>query len=257
MKTYELKGNRDIVVIIPTADHNGKLAKHAIDLFKGLQIILIESNGPFFNYARSCNYGFKRALRYKPRWIILSSDDVESPDNTEKLITQLNNISEKKADFLINPTTFTGKSFVYKIENILKYRYLFYILTKFHKETYRSFYRQYKRFGIKYKIAGSGKLDSIITKPIANFYFNNIFWPLSYNFIKNLNGKFFDEGFINGMEDSYASFIFRNKKYVKIDFKIDSFNGGGNSLIHGVQREFRQLANRVYFSRLIEEAIRV
>lgn len=78
MRTYEVEGDSEIVVVIPTADVNGKLARNVREVYKGFHIIFIESFGSLFNYARSVNFGLKSSLRLKPRWVIISNDDVLS-----------------------------------------------------------------------------------------------------------------------------------------------------------------------------------
>ena len=97
MKIYEVEGEKDIVIVIPTANHEGELAKNcANNIFKGQQIVFVESNGPFFNYARSCNYGLKYALKYNPKWIVLSNDDIQEIGSLEsfsqKLIDQTSDV---------------------------------------------------------------------------------------------------------------------------------------------------------------------
>lgn len=60
---HEVEGNKDIIVVIPTADYNNKYAKACRDeIFKGLHIIFVESgkNNFYFNYAYNCNTGIKK-----------------------------------------------------------------------------------------------------------------------------------------------------------------------------------------------------
>ena len=74
-KIYEVKGKNDIIIVIPTTDHNGKFAQNCSkNIFKGMHIIFVESSGltdKYFNYARNVNKGLKYALKYKPKWVIL------------------------------------------------------------------------------------------------------------------------------------------------------------------------------------------
>ena len=94
MKIYEVEGDKDIVIVIPTANHEGEFAKNcANNIFKGQQIVFVESNGPFFNYARSCNYGLKYALRYKPSWVVISNDDITKIDPMSLLKNKLLNLN--------------------------------------------------------------------------------------------------------------------------------------------------------------------
>ncbi len=86
---HEVEGDKDIIVVIPTADFNGKYAKECREnIFKGLHIIFVESGeipDPYFNGAHNVNIGIKKAMEYNPRWIVFSNDDVYKIDSVEKL----------------------------------------------------------------------------------------------------------------------------------------------------------------------------
>ena len=79
-KIYEVSGDKEIIVVIPTADYNGEYAKNCREnIFNGLQMAFVDSGekgDPYFNYSRNCNIGIEHALKYNPKWIILSNDDV-------------------------------------------------------------------------------------------------------------------------------------------------------------------------------------
>ena len=105
---HEVEGNKDIIVIIPTADYNGKYAKECSDnVFKGLHIVFVESgvNDFYFNYAHNCNVVIKRAMDYNPKWVIVSNDDMYKIDDISVLQKQLESINNKKID-----TVFTKPS---------------------------------------------------------------------------------------------------------------------------------------------------
>ncbi|MEM3455717.1 MAG: hypothetical protein QXT72_04095 [Candidatus Micrarchaeia archaeon] len=60
---YEVGGNKDIIVVIPTADFNGRYAKTCRDeIFKGLHIIFVLSGkgNYYFNYAHNCYVDIKK-----------------------------------------------------------------------------------------------------------------------------------------------------------------------------------------------------
>ncbi|MEM3844745.1 MAG: hypothetical protein QXU98_03475 [Candidatus Parvarchaeota archaeon] len=61
---HEVDGNKDIIVVIPTADFNGRYAKaYRDEIFKGLHMIFVESGGKgdyYFNYAHNCNVCIKK-----------------------------------------------------------------------------------------------------------------------------------------------------------------------------------------------------
>lgn len=77
---YEVEGDSDIIVVIPTADFNGKYARECRNnIFNGLHIIFVESGevpDPYFNYAHNCNVGVKKAMEYNPKWVVVSNDDM-------------------------------------------------------------------------------------------------------------------------------------------------------------------------------------
>jgi len=77
---HEVEGDKDIIVVIPTADFNGKYARECRDnIFKGLHMVFVESGGRgdfYFNMAYNVNVGVKRAIDYNPKWIIVSNDDI-------------------------------------------------------------------------------------------------------------------------------------------------------------------------------------
>ena len=93
------KDDNDIIVVIPTMDVNGKLAKACREeIFKGLHIIFVESGigNYYFNYAHNCNAGIKKAMEYNPKWIIVSNDDMDKIDDVDALkneLSQLDNTS--------------------------------------------------------------------------------------------------------------------------------------------------------------------
>jgi len=96
---HEVEESKEIIVVIPTADFNGKYARACREeIFKGLHMVFVESGvGNFyFNYAHNCNIGIKKALEYNPKWIIVSNDDMYKIDDVTKLEDSLLKIDFKK-----------------------------------------------------------------------------------------------------------------------------------------------------------------
>ena len=209
MKIYEVEGDKDIVVVIPTANHEGELAKNcANNIFKGQQIIFVESKGPFFNYARSCNYGLKHALKYNPKWIVLSNDDVISADSFNKLANELQKSNYNEVVYIANLERW-GRLLLVKRSNLFN-RY-----EKF--MGYKDYVSIIDKFNINYQMF----TDNTYKKPIKSFirtfiinFFNKrvlrsrfsgdfiIFSNFSINKILNNYNKLFDERFINCCEDN-------------------------------------------------------
>ena len=89
----EVDGHKEIIVVIPTSDFNGKYAKECREnIFKGLHMVFVESGGKedfYFNYAHNCNMGIKKAIEYNPKWVVVSNDDMEKIDEVGTLMKEL------------------------------------------------------------------------------------------------------------------------------------------------------------------------
>ena len=97
---HEVSGDKDIVVVIPTADINGKFAKECREnIFKGLHIVFVESGGRgdfYFNFAHNVNVGIRKAMEYIPKWVVVSNDDMVKIDDISVLIDQLERIDNHR-----------------------------------------------------------------------------------------------------------------------------------------------------------------
>jgi GT2 family glycosyltransferase len=81
MNIVEIGGNNEIIIITPTRDIKSKLAVDFINTIKSKsyynpRIVLIESSGIEFHFSRNMNMGINEALKYNPKYIALSNDDV-------------------------------------------------------------------------------------------------------------------------------------------------------------------------------------
>jgi ribosomal protein L24E len=240
MKIYEVEGEKDIVVVIPTANHEGDFAKNcANNIFKGQQIVFVESNGPFFNFARSCNYGLKYALKYNPKWIVLSNDDITRIGSTKLLKDKLFNVV---GDIISVKATNTGhfydyyfvkSTFFFKIFNSLKRRNINYILSKFEVLYFGRTYR-HKFF------------DRVFYKKITTIPLNSAFLVFSQEFLSSKNGLVFDEICINSCEDLLIWLENSTVKLVSIDIPIEDLVG--SSLGNSSARLLRDLNGLIYFN---------
>ena len=242
MKIYEVEGEKDIVVVIPTANHEGEFAKNcANNIFKGQQIIFVESNGPFFNYARSCNYGLNYALKYNPKWVVLSGHDVSKIDSLDKLKDLLR---LKNSDLVIIDPAY-GHSFLTSISKSTLLADIYRRLKD------KRLHRLVGKFGIKYFTPTMKFPKNIVYRPMEKFLsFTNfaIFNPM---LIRSYN-KIFDSIFINGSEDIYFCYILHklNRKVTVLDWKLGDVNY--STLGTGKLRVLRSLASLVYFNDLIK-----
>ena len=75
----ELDGDTDIVVIVITLDSGNDLSKECKRIFEGQKMIFFESANHLhdrnFKYARVGNEALQYALKYNPKWIIISNDE--------------------------------------------------------------------------------------------------------------------------------------------------------------------------------------
>ena len=97
---HEVDGDKGIVVVIPTADFNGKYAKECREnIFRGLHMVFVESGGRgdfYFNYAHNCNVGIRKAMEYNPKWCIISNDDAETFYRPADLVEELSRVDNNK-----------------------------------------------------------------------------------------------------------------------------------------------------------------
>ena len=88
-----------IVVIVPTANVESTMARYCRDVvFKGFRLVFVESSGQYFNGSRSAISGLKYIVRYNPKWIIISSDDVISADAPAVLAEELSRKDHTRFD---------------------------------------------------------------------------------------------------------------------------------------------------------------
>ena len=258
----KIEGEKDIVVVITTADFNGK---YAIDcretIFKGLQIIFVESGGRedfYFNYAHNCNTGMVEAIKYNPKWIVLSGDDMIKIEPISKLVDELHNINNEVIDvvytnpshyhstpmFLATPNRFFQfalmiiRPFSKRFDNVLK---TYSQLKRFNKKLF--FPRYNYNSNLKYKIE-----NLIFFKKIETFTSILSFGIFSSGLIKKLNGVLLDSNYINEMEDIDLSIRIKREKLnsAVINFKIGEYVG--SSLGNGGTRTAMVVPGWTYFS---------
>ena len=249
MRIYEQEGKKDIVIVIPTSDHNGKLANNCKKIFKGLQIVFVESNGPFFNYARSCNFGLKYASKYKSKWLILSNDDIQKIDYIEKLKSNLSEMLNDIDVIYINPSNYHSfTTFLSKGNVLLR------LSRTISGKPFKGYDKLLSKFSIKYDTVSKLRLSKgrvLLYKKIH--YFINIgdFSIFSASFVSS-HQPLLNEAFVNDYEDLYLSLsisLDENIKKNQINFNIKSSMGGtmGRTKI----RTLRDVASLAYFNKLL------
>jgi hypothetical protein len=249
---HEVDGDKDIIVVIPTADFNGKYAKECREnIFKGLHIIFVESGevpDPYFNYAHNCNVGIRKAMEYNPKWIVLSNDDMNKIDHVKKLIIELNGISELEFDiaYLENKNKVVNLVRISLSTN--KRRFFFRVMSR---QTRIIIYLE-KKFKIKYLVSPLKLYYSWLYDGQYNVPAIGDFAIFSTNLLSTTQ-FLFDETYINGGEDVDASLslYFKGCRYKTINYDIASISGG---TIGKGGRMLRDLSNLAYLNYKIENS---
>ena len=266
---HEVEGTKDIIVVIPTADFDGKYAKECREnIFKGLHTIFVESGeipDPYFNYAHNCNVGIRKAMEYNPKWIVFSNDDIYRIDPAEILARNLRKLDNSKIDLILVQdgkgrlnVNYRGKL---NLIGILLLSVLDHLndehLKKMPKNLYEKFIilknigearkiQQY-RFG-EYFHMGHSRLFCLLKKNITKYYLSEYFGIFSANLLKKRGKILFDETFINGNEDQdlSISLAINNERISAVPFQIGSVYGA--SLGNDRRRILRGIASDVYMN---------
>lgn len=248
----EVDGDKEVIVVIPTADFNGNYAKNCREnIFKGLHIIFVESGevpDPYFNYAHNCNVGIKKAMVYNPNWVVISNDDMQKIDDIRKLLGKLNRVENK-----IGFVAFADKSFHHTKPELLvpvnMFVYFYYLKNK----SFRILNYLIKYFDIKYVVTTDKLVKRVFFKKIASILELNDFAIFSADIIEENKFSIFDEIFINHFEDTDLSLriSYEKKKTLITNFKIGSIEGGTFGKDSG--RYLRSIASLAYFTSKYEK----
>ena len=263
---HEVNGDKDIIVVIPTADFNGKYAKECRgNIFKGIHIIFVESGGRgdfYFNLAHNINVGIRKAMEYNLKWVVLSNDDVNSSFNSDNLKSELSKINNKTTNMVLtkkgsqssNKTSICSFTplglLIYKFLNITKLYALFKKLKNFHLETQISM-----NLGNRYFILRYGRnIFNIIRRRVYSFYNFEAFGIFSYIWLRD-HPELFDETYINAQEDQDLSIALSKEpeKISWINYGIDGLGGGTMGI--NLQRAFRSVASDSYLNYKIEREL--
>jgi hypothetical protein len=248
---HEVSGDKDIIVVIPTADFNGKYAKECREnIFRGLHIVFVESGRDnfYFNYAHNCNVGIKKAMEYNPKWIVVSNDDVVKRDSIEKLRDGLKNIDETEKLFVFISESSYHSTFVLLSKPTLRRKIVLSIAGKWN----RALLRVEKRFEIKVTFGGVHSISRFIYSNKKKIRFGGSFMVLNNSLVEKLEFNIFDETFINGTEDIFLSYKLLEQKIKshEIAFSIGSIIGGTLGP-YNIVRRLRGEVNRAYMSHIM------
>lgn len=251
----EVEGDKDIIVVIPTSDFNGRYAIECREnIFKGLQMVFVESGevpDPYFNYAHNCNIGIKKAMEYNPNWVVYSNDDMYKIHDVSVLVTNLRNLFLEKISIV-----FTNESAYHSIPaRFSKARFTRYLIKPFTRLNFKNRIRIMlyqskieRKFACEYFVSPRTGYTHFIYKPGFNFISFTDFFILGASYVKSLSGNLYDETFINGHEDhDIAIKLFLEKlDYAFIDYKIGDYVG--STLGNGIDRQLRNIAGLSYLN---------
>jgi len=263
----EVEGEKDVVVVIPTADFEGKYAKRCREeIFKGLHIIFVVSGigNNYFNIAHNSNIGIKKAMEYNPRWIVLSNDDMYKVDDSYILSKSLHELDPHSLD-LVLANYGNYHSIVTHLErNTLFYSVIVHLLKERNARDVKRLWdkfevRIHKNYSFKPKYL---KIKKILSKALfrkikfSEFINFGDFGIFSSEYLKNKNGYYFDENFINAFEDVDLSMQISKKggRIFMINYRIGDLIG--SSLGADEIRILRTIAGDVYFDSKISSVLR-
>ena len=255
---HEVDGDKEIIVVIPTADYEGEYAKRCREeVFKGLHIVFVESGNapdPYFRLEHNINIGITKALEYNPKWIIYSNDDVYKIDDISVLKNQLVDFDPGQAQVIyVNPTSY--HSYIARLSaSRFSRNFILFVLGKL---------RRYQ-LSLEKKFNVSNFVS--IEKPLYNFLFKKgpklqvigNFAILNGSIVRQMDGKIFDECYISGASDFDLSVEIKKKKMVakSIAYCIGDYFGSylgkntpeGFKNLKGTPRRLRDVANMVYLN---------
>lgn len=260
VRPIRLSLNPFIAAVVPTIDYNSDRARKVSEFFSPYPVIFVESSGPYFNYARSCNKGIEAALRLKPTWIIVSNDDIVPLQPFLDLVNTLSNAkgSIYTATDPSRKRRHGGRAFITKMNAFGLIFELFQLLLR------RDFVsiQVIVRFGLKKNSYCTGDLDTFFPKLISHFgkqksveykAFSD-FCVFKADILENFR---FNENFWNNYEDRELSYrLFKAGYELNIlPFKLGSV--GDVSFSGSVRRRLQNQINKIYFSSIMDKDLSV
>lgn len=248
---YEVTGNNEIVVVIPTSNFQGEYAKICRDeIFRGYHIVFVESGGMddfYFNLAHNFNVGFKKALEYNPKWIIFSNDDMYKIDEPEKILLELDKLNNHETSMV-----FTKEVSKYHSANgfLVKKRAFRRILFYLINENRRIMSRIQNKFKVSHFIFSElNFVGGFLYSRVEPIRLGIDFCIVSSELARAKNGSLMDETYINHLEDSDLSMeISRShSNTAEIDYRIGDLIG--STMGTGYTRMIKSIASEVYFNK--------
>lgn len=251
-RIVDIDGDDDIIVVVPTIDSNSEMFVNLKEkVFPGLRIVAVESGKtPFFSYSRNVNKGISHALKYKPRFVIVSNDDMYRIDNIEILLNQLSIVPDDEENVFFTKPPGNYNSYWVNIGKPTLFRYLFlFFNSKYTKARIKIEKEHHDLLSLRYMVYGQNFPYNVMIKPECEVQNIGSFSIFSQKILQKSYGKPFDETYINGMEDLDLSLRILSQKIIKrsLDFKIGSLIGKSLGKFASI-RTLRQIVNSVYFN---------
>jgi len=246
----EVEGEKDVVVVIPTADFEAEYAKRCREeIFKGLHIIFVVSGigNNYFNIAHNCNIGIKKAMEYSPKWILVSNDDMYKIDDVKVLKNELSKIDFRDYDVVFTyPSKYHSIPDNLGMENILrKIVFTFFPGRRMQKKIER-------KFNVTLFPAPVHSYFMFFYKPGYRYISFADFSIFSGSFVGGKNGELFNEDFVNGGEDNDLSLkvSLKRERYTFINYRIGDYQG--QSLGTGTLRQLRNVTGLTLLNYMID-----
>jgi len=263
---HEVEGEKDIIVVIPTADFNGKYARECREnIFKGLHMIFVESGevpDPYFSFARNANVGIKKALEYNPEWIVISNDDMHKGDDVSILTSQLNDptfINRTMKDHVGILFAYPPTSYYSRKRNVSAIRVagklILLILYIFKRDPS---FKIYMKFGVKYVISPKNFMYKLFLRKIFDYTDPTSFAVFNAKMCGEFSkeyGYVYDPTFITCREESDLAVRIKQSGWNSdsINFRIPPMRG--MYLGVGKDRYIRDQAGVTYFSIKMEQEL--
>ena len=253
---HEIEGKKEIVVVILTADFNGKYAMNCRNnIFRGLHMIFVESGeipDPYFNGSKNVNQGFRLASKYNPKWIIYSSDDMIGIDDVTVLESALKEKDHHTCDIIFTDSPSKFHSCPVSLSVLHPWTEMLLGLMPSKKLRFISKFN--RKFEVKYHFF---KTSRFLGKTIYKFINFTDFAIFSGKFVEEqfkLYNELWGEKFQNAYEDLYLSLVLTTRnKFDFIRYEIGECVHGsfGNS----ESRRLNSMAGMSYFTYKLENLL--
>jgi GT2 family glycosyltransferase len=201
-KITKISGNDDFIIIVPTRNLKNKIAIDFLDKIKSSSffdpsVIVMESSGAEFHFSKVMNEGINLALKFKPKYIALSNDDVR-PLGSNWDLNLISKLTDNKLGFIC-PSLVNDKGVeIGPIVNMPSYDKVL-LFTKFYKIIPLITFQYIKKIN-HFVINHHENKDIIVNKGSPLGIINSQpFSIFDSTLLAEIKG--FDENFKNGCED--------------------------------------------------------